>query len=143
MSKDPEHFGGGNDDPLVETPQNTRSWIETTLVPKLRERLDTSIRGNLCAPYIFEEYLRPVFYTLSLVDTKDEIEIHGDAHIDGISHLERDQEEFVVTIRRESGAVNVGTYSTPEPALVQTRILWILYAAADLWNLLPVGAKVK
>lgn len=122
--------------------ESGKSWVETLLVPKLQEaggKQEGSVRAPYQSGYRFFFKLR---YSLQLTHdhSKNPYYLHCRTVIENSLYGNGlEDETFAVAIL--GGKVHPTGFNTHDPECIQDRILYILYAAAELWDLLPEEAR--
>ncbi|GEM_PF-6182815 len=129
MDTPPEHA------PDSET--KAPSWVETILMPKLREN-GGHAQGRLYVPYA-EITMVPLSYSLQLTENERGVFLAGTARM-SVPFMGEENETFQLKV--EAGSVGMVSKSTHEPGECDTRMMYILYAAAGLRHLLPEGTVV-
>lgn len=108
------------------------------LVPQLRQHGNLA-QGRLYVPYA-EITMVHLSYSLRLIEGED-----GAVILEGTSNMSvpsmgEEQETFQLSIKE--GNVHVISKRTQEPGEFDTRMMYVLYAAAGLRHLLPEGTVV-
>jgi len=112
-------------------------WVETMLMPRLRANGNCA-QGQLYVPYA-EITMVPLSYSLRLIEDERCALLEGTVNMN-VPFMGEEKETFQLKV--DGGNVRMVSKRTQEPGEFETRMMYILYAAANLRHLLQEGTVV-